>query len=145
MPDVTHHSRTIYKTQPSSSGQIEYVSTGCAQLDENIVKTTALATLKNYGVSILSATAPVSYVLAAPRKGVSKVIRNMTTHATKIKGSTGHTVRFGTSKATVINFAAATTKMKAHGRGVALRGFSTVQWYIEAMDSTAVGTVTTTT
>lgn len=137
MADASFHSATIYRTQPTSTGHLGYVSTGCAWIDENVAtaKSTAATTFKNHGLSVVGTTIP--NLVAAPQKGIIKdVLFYGTTKAMKLKASTGVTINNATD--TVVTVTLGTTKLKEIGCPMRLVGMSTSKWWLLMSPSTSV-------
>lgn len=124
---MSYHLRTIYRQQPSSSGQLMTISTGCTVYDQNVGKSTAAATLKNHGFTVLAPSAATVFTLAAPVKGCVKEILTYSTQVIKIKTQTGGSINGSTLQNT---FAiSATTKLNEQGVYIKFVGASTVAWY----------------
>lgn len=135
-------------TMNVESGAVIKVASGGRMYDQNVVTSTAAGSLTNAGISVLGATAAAVFTLAAPAVGVRKRIVSNCTAAIKIKGSTGDTVRFGsTLGGTVLVVAAPTSKNVTNnfGRHIELYGVATNLWGITSYDSTSVLTAATAT
>ena len=139
---MSHQPRTIYRQQPSSTGQIMVASTGCAWRDENIGVSTALATLKNHGFSVIRAGAAGVYTLANPVKGCIKDILVLSTYVVKIRLNTT-THKINNSTATRVFSVTNTTKWDHIGLGIRMVGLSTNSWYAQTVGPTSLKTIVT--
>jgi hypothetical protein len=126
MADASYNAK-IYRTQDSTS---LVFSTGTSLVNENVLKSTAAATVANYGVSIIASTLPVT--LSAPIKGCEKSVIFLATTGKKGILKTGSTAIFFNSSAgadCVITVTANTSKVSNKGLRINLTGGSTTQWW----------------
>lgn len=139
MYDETYQSGTIYKVQPSSSGQVEVCSTGCKRIDENIRSTTAASTaIKTYGFNVINCTAPNT--LSSPQLGDRvEILFTGTTKAMKLKGGLA---TFNNSTDDVLSVTLGTTKAKGLGLMVVLKAASTVKWWLGVAPQSSDITIT---
>jgi len=121
-----YNSKLINRLQPTSSGQIQRVSTGCAVRDLNIIKSTAGSTaIKNHGVTFINTT--VVRVIEAPCLGCRKdIIFQGTTKAMVIK-TAGAKINNSTDSVLQVTLTSATGKLR--GYRVVMFGASTALWY----------------
>lgn len=126
MTTTGYSNRLINQLQPSSSGQIQRVSTGCAIRDFNVVKSTAGSTaIKNHGVVFINTTHVRT--IAAPCLGCRKdVIFQGTTKAMVVK-TNGAKINNSTDSVLQVTLTSATGKLR--GYRVVMYGASTVLWY----------------
>lgn len=125
---MSHQPGTIYRQQPTSTGQLMIVSTGAAIRDQSVVVSTAAGTIKNHGLSVLAPSAATVFTLQAPALGCRKEILTYSTLVLKVKtASTGHKINGST--ATKVYAISATTKLIKQGVMIKLIGASTVAWY----------------
>jgi hypothetical protein len=127
MATTGYSDKLINRIQPSSSGQIEEVSTGCAVHDKNIVLSTAASTaIKNHGVCVINTTHV--RVIEAPVKGCRKtVVLFNSTLAMKFR-TAGATINNSTDDVVTCTFTSSTGTIK--GVELNLYGYSTSQWYM---------------
>lgn len=83
--------------------------------------------IPNYGVTDISTFAAGDYVLAAPEAGVEKIIVSIqgTSAARVIRGSTGTSVKFGSTAHTQLNIGGSTVACC-----IKLLGYNSTQWLI---------------
>lgn len=89
--------------------------------------TSVASVIPNYGVTDVSTWAAGDYVLAAPAEGVRKVFVSVqgTSVARVIRGSTGTSVKFGSTAHTQLNFGNTTVACC-----IELMGYNSTQWLI---------------
>ena len=141
MPNNTHHKGTIYKQQPTSTGQVMYVSTGCKVVDENVstAGSTLSTTFKSNGFSVISSTHVCT--LAAGSKGdVKEILFQGTTLQMALKTAGGMTINNSTDD--VITVLLGTTKAKEIGAVAKLTAASTAKWWLDMSYGSSDITVT---
>jgi hypothetical protein len=123
----TGYMNLINHKQPSSSGQLMDVSTGCAVHDKNIALSTAASTgLKNHGVTVINTTHP--RYIEAPIKGCHKVlIFKDTTKAMKVR-TLNALINNSTDDVVTVTFTSSTGMKR--GLKLDLYGYTTALWYM---------------
>jgi hypothetical protein len=139
---MSHQPGTIYRMQPTSTGQLMVVSTGATLIDQNVSKSTAAAvTLKNHGLSILAPSALGVFTLAAPVLGCRKEVLTYSTLVLKVRTQTGGSINGSTLRNT---FAiSGTTKLTKQGVMIKLIGASTKAWYASVIGQSTLKTPVT--
>lgn len=134
---MSHQPGTIYRMQPTSTGQQMVVSTGCGITNQNIVKSTAASTnIKNCGISILAPSAASVFILGQPYKGCQKTIITHSTLVMKVKTHAAG-CKINGSTATKCYSIALTTINNQLGAKIDLVGYSTMEWYGVAVSLTS--------
>ena len=144
-----YHPNTIIMEQPSSSGQIQRVQSGCAIYDENVATTTSTS-ITNHGFTVINTTKV--HTLDAPTSGCIKRILMLPSSGEKARVKTGSTAIFFNSSddnSHCLNVKSESSKASKFGYPVTLVGASTSQWWVMAdqgdkisVSSTAGATVT---
>ena len=134
MATTGYSDKLIIMKQPTSSGMLQEISTGCAVHDKNIALSTAASTgIKNHGVTVINTTHP--RYIEAPVEGCKKTVVFVgTTKAMKFRTLNAF-INNSTDDVVTCTFTSS-TGMK---RGIELNlyGASTVLWYMGVGPSVA--------
>lgn len=123
----TGYNSLINRRQPSSSGHIMEVSTGCAIHDFNIAASTAGSTaIKNHGVTVINTTHV--RLIETPTSGCEKTLIFHGTTKAMVVRTIGATINNSTDDVLQVTLTSATGKHK--GFTAKLYGLSTAKWYM---------------
>lgn len=124
---MSYSQNTLVMRQPSSSGQIMDVTTGCSIRDKNVSVSTG-GNISNHGFTVVNTT--VVSVVAAPVLGCRKEILFQGTTKQMAIRTAGATINNSIDDVVLVTLTSATGAQR--GYGITLHGASSSLWYMNA-------------